>query len=251
MIKFLIFILMAIVPCAYSTERQGPHYYQFDTAEKDEEESNKQDVPPTNTQVVAKLRAIYDEALNASIISPTEKNILKERMLSTLYMDLAQRYQETSQMVVAKNPQINYMLRYPTDDAARKHHDIMFDKEVALRVAGIAKTHGLFFFYSSSCPHCRLFAPTLLHFAKKYGFEVIPISVDGNILPEFPNSRINDGQAQFLGVQTLPAVFAIDPSNVNNSLFVSYGNVSVLELTEKLDYNYRRLTGKIHYEVLK
>lgn len=251
MIRCVVLSMLIFVPCAYATERQGPHYYQFDTAEQNEKDEDRQEMPITNTQVIAKMRVMYDEALNKSILHPTEKNILKERMLSTLYMDLAQRYQENSQMVVARNPQINYMLRYPVDDAARKHHDTMVDKEVYQRVSSIAKTHGLFFFYSGSCQHCRLFAPTLLHFAKKYGFEVIPISVDGNILPEFPNSKINNGQAQFLGVKTLPAVFAMDPNNLHNSVFISYGNVSVLELTEKLDYNYRQLTGKIQYEVLK
>ncbi len=136
MIRFLILVSLVFVPSAYATERQGPHYYQFDTAKKGEEAKDKQSEPITSTQVVLQLRAMYDEALNASIINPTEKNILKERMLSALYMDLAQRYQEKSQMVVARNPQINYILRHPVDDAARKHHDMMLDKEIEQRIAG-------------------------------------------------------------------------------------------------------------------
>ncbi len=250
--KYLFIAFLLLSSMAMATERQGPDYYEFFVDKKLE---NKDEQPLTklsNTQIVAELKRVHEEALNASILNPTKENILHERMLAVIYMDLAQKYQERAQMVVASNPQINYTLRHPVDDAARKQHDAIDDHKRDDRIKALTKTHGLFFFYAGACRHCKAFAPTIKRFASRYGFEIIPISLDGEKLPEFPNSKKDNGQAENLGLKSLPAVFAIDPSKgPQQSMLLSYGNVSVLELADKLDYNYRYLTGQVQYEILK
>ena len=102
---------------------RGPDYYEFVENKELKDEEKQAESKPTNTQMVAELKKIHEEALNASILNPTQKNILHERMLAVIYMDLAQKYQERAQMVVSSNPQINYMLRHPVDDVARKQGD--------------------------------------------------------------------------------------------------------------------------------
>lgn len=249
--KYLCIVLLFVSSMVMATERQGPDYYEFFIDKKLGDEKKDCLIKPSNTQIVAELRRAHEEALNASILNPTKANILHERMLAVIYMDLAQKYQERAQMVVASNPQINYMLRHPVDDAARKQQDAIDDHKRDNRIKTLTKTHGLFFFYAGSCNHCKAFAPTIKRFADRYGFSIIPISLDGEKLPEFPNSKKDNGQAENLGIKSLPAVFAIDPNNgPQQSMLLSYGNVSVLEMADKLDYNYRYLTSQVKYEII-
>ncbi len=249
--KYILIILMLLSPTLHATDRQGPDYYDFKFLDEKKTPSDK-DNPQLNvssTQIMSKLKEIHEEALNTSILKPTPQNILHERMLAVIYMDMAQKYQEHAQMVVDSTPTINYFLRHPVDDAALKLQSALDDKGRDERIKKLSKTHGLFFFYASNCPHCRAFAPTVKRFAQRFNFEVIPISLDGGKLPEFPNFKKNSGQAENMGVKSLPAIFAIDPKN-NNSIFLSYGNVSVTELAQKLDYNYRHATNQVKYEIL-
>jgi conjugal transfer pilus assembly protein TraF len=254
--KYLLIFLILFTSSLQATNRCGPDYYEFKTAvdEKavdDKELEKKPQAQVSSTQIMASLKAMHEEALNTSILKPTAQNILHERMLSVIYMDMAQRYQERAQMVISATPAINYMLRHPTDDAAIKLQNNLDGRQRDARIKSLSKTHGLFFFYAGSCAHCRAFAQTLKLFAQQFGFEVIAISLDGAQLPEFPDFKKNSGQAEKLGVKSLPAVFAIDPKNgPQQSILLSYGNVSVAELAQKLDYNYRHLTGQVKYEVL-
>ena len=168
-----------------------------------------------------------------------------------LYMDLAERYQDQAKLVINNEPLLNYILRHPVDHAARRAFDQSIDEKRAIKLKNLSKTHGLFFFFASSCPHCHAFAPTIKRFATRYGFSIIPVSLDGQSLPEFPNFKINNGQAERLGVKSLPAVFAINPSeNKPRPILVSYGNVSVTELAEKLDFHEQQQTQRVAYEVL-
>ena len=79
------------------------------------------------------------------------------------------------------------------------------------QIRALSKTHGLFFFYSSQCSYCKEFAPIVKSFAQKYHWEVLPISMDGKILPEFPKSRVDNGTAKTLGVQFVPTLLAVEP----------------------------------------
>jgi len=253
--RYVLIFLILCAPCLQATNRCGPDYYEFKTLDENKEQDAQKDEKPqasvSSTQIMKALKAMHEEALNTSILKPTAQNILHERMLSVIYMDMAQRYQERAQMVISATPAINYMLRHPTDDAAIKLQNNLDDKDRDARIKSLTKTHGLFFFYAGNCAHCRAFAPTIKLFAKQFGFEVIAISLDGTQLPEFPNFKKNSGQAEKLGVKSLPAVFAIDPKNgPQQSILLSYGNVSVAELSQKLDYNYRHLTGQVKYEIL-
>lgn len=251
--KYLLIILMIFAPILHATNRQGPDYYEFKVKSEDKEAADKLQTKPniSSTQIMSKLKTIHEEALNTSILNPTAHNILYERMLAVIYMDMAQKYQERAQMVVASNPAINYLLRHPADDAALKLQQSLDDKGRDTRIKNLSKTHGLFFFYAGSCAHCRAFAPTIKLFASRYGFEVIAISLDGKQLAQFPNFKKNNGQAEKLGLKSMPAVFAINPHEDLAPIFISYGNVSVAELAQKLDYNYRHRLNQVKYEILK
>lgn len=100
-------------------------------------------------------------------------------------------------------------------------------------LATTAKAQGFFFFYSSSCPHCQRFAPTLKQWSRRYGFKVVAISVDGGFLPDFPDAVMNAGQTTAFQVTTYPSLFLVNPSLGRASL-VTEGNIDERELANRV-----------------
>ncbi len=97
----------------------------------------------------------------------------------------------------------------------------------------IAKTHGLFYFFRESCPYCKQFSPLLSSFAKRHGFHVTAITLDGGTSPGFPNPTRDNGAAQRLGVQTVPALYLVEPHS-RAVTPVSFGVISPAELEERI-----------------
>ena len=100
-------------------------------------------------------------------------------------------------------------------------------------VKALASRYGLVFFLRSDCPFCHRFAQILKSFASRYGFSILPVSLDGKGLPEFPNPRPNALLASNLNVKVVPTVFLVD--SVENILIpVSYGYTDASTLAKKI-----------------
>lgn len=97
----------------------------------------------------------------------------------------------------------------------------------------LAKQQGFFFFYSSSCPHCQRFAPTLKHLSQQYGFSVVAISVDGGFLSSFPDAVMDEGQTKVFQINVYPSLFMVNPKTQVASL-VAEGTIDEEELTNRL-----------------
>lgn len=97
----------------------------------------------------------------------------------------------------------------------------------------LTKQHGFFFFYSSSCPHCQRFAPTLKRVSQQYGFSVVAISVDGGFLSSFPDAVMDEGQTKIFQVSVFPSLFLINPKDQLARL-VTEGNIDEGELINRL-----------------
>jgi conjugal transfer pilus assembly protein TraF len=98
----------------------------------------------------------------------------------------------------------------------------------------IAKTAGVLFFFRSDCPYCEAQAPLLKLLEARYGFSVLPVSIDGAPLPggAFLNFRQDRGQAQALNVVSTPALFLARPPN--NMVPLSQGLLSLAQLQERI-----------------
>lgn len=244
--SFLLAIIF-ISLSAFATERQGEHYYDFKFEEKaklEPQQSQTQSKPLTSTETMQKLQKLHTESLNKSILAPTEENILQERLLAIMFMNMAERYQKNAQMLVNHTPSINYSLEHPVDHASRKQADSLKDARRDNKLKQLAKRYGLFVFYGGNCPHSHAFAPTAKRFASRYGFEILPISTDNVILDDFEESVVDNGQQALLGVKHIPAVFAVNPHNQKDIVLVGYGNLSVLDLANNLDMHFTSKVGQ-------
>ncbi|MCW8445695.1 type-F conjugative transfer system pilin assembly thiol-disulfide isomerase TrbB [Fluoribacter gormanii] len=103
---------------------------------------------------------------------------------------------------------------------------------------GFFSTHGLILFYGSQCPHCKQFAPILKRWVIENKAELLPLSLDNQPLPEFPeflpattewiNTAFGGNAINY------PALFVVNPKT--KTLYpVGFGSMTDAELNDRLN----------------
>ncbi len=241
MAKYLIMVLSLFCSAtAFSNDYYSQHetgWYWFDdplqTQRKNSTEQPKKESDPT--KMVEYSRKILKESLDKAIIDPTPENVERYIALQNQMSERANKFANTWQQVILNHPELNYSISHPTNNVALQvyHENESKEKDVALDQ--FAEHSGLFFFYRSTCPYCQQFAPILKRFAEAHHIVVIPITMDGISLPEFPESKQDSGQAEKFHVTVEPSLYAVDPLT-QRAYPVAFGLTSETELQNNI-YN--------------
>jgi len=131
------------------------------------------------------------------------------------------------------NPQLDENVRIPSAQGARFvfYENERLEKQQIIK--NLKNSYGLFYFYSGSCSYCKSFEPLIKQFSDMYGWEVIAISLDGAPSTVFQNWQPDNGIAQRWGVQTVPAVFAINPET-DHVIPVANGFTGIDEMEKRI-----------------
>lgn len=180
-----------------------------------------------------KLREDVERKRALAIIQPTPQNLKTYIIAQEALMDRASVFSDVWRRVIWANPELNYQLRNPANNAAITVHDTWQAQAQHETLAGLAREWGLFFFFRSDCPYCHRLAPTLKWLSEQYGIAVFPISLDGGGLPEFPGPVRDNGMAAALGVSVVPLVVL---GNVRDRRLLPIGSgvLSAQEIVERI-----------------
>lgn len=208
---------------------EGWHWYQ----DPKEQKSAQRSKPIDPIQEMNAVQLAVKQALNKAILNPTPGNVKNYISLQNKVAAQASHFSDTWRRVIWQTPSLDYSQNYPTNQVGKQTY---LDNHRAAQDAAIlrlAKTHGLFFFFKGNCPYCHRFSPIVKAFTERYGMAVIPISLDGGSLPEFPNAKANNGAANRLNVGVVPALFAVNPKN-NDVIPLANGLISEQELAQRI-----------------
>lgn len=180
------------------------------------------------------LKANLPVYLNRAIDDPTPENVRLYLYLQRASVDKANRFSEAVQAVVQGDPILDEYAQYPTGTriATELRDAGDFARDEILR--DLASRAGLLFFFDSTCERCPLQVTALQNMARMYDFEVIPISIDGGPMPDgsYPDFRVNQGQAEMIGIMQTPAIaIAMPPDQV---AVVSHGLSTVTDLQDRV-----------------
>ncbi len=222
----------------FERRAEGWHWYE-DREREDEEKPLKQKRPnashsQTPTEKIEAQRKVLEQKLHTAIVAPTRENVIAYIIAQKALMDQSQRFSESWQRVVMTTPALDETLVHPVDQNARHVYYQTRNQEITKRIKALAQEYGLFFFFKGNCPYCHHFAPIVKHFAKKHGWSVLPISLDGGVIPEFPNAKRDNGMAARLQVSHVPALIAFH-SGSGQMIPLAYGMVSESEIEERID----------------
>ena len=225
----------------FQRQAEGWFWYIDPPTEEETIEETPEPQPPLPANIPdfnpkAELEAFQEKLENAqalAIMRPTRDNVIAYLYLQKEAMDRSQVFSETWQHVVWTTPELDHTLVRPTSPKAVNAYYDTQNENRQLKLKQLAQTHGLFYFFRESCPYCKQFSPILKGFAKRYGFHVTAISMDGGPSPGFPNPRLDNGTATRLGVQTVPAVYLVEPRS-RSIQPVSFGLLGPTELEERI-----------------
>ena len=225
----ILFPLFAHAQDYYEQHAIGWHWYDDPKLENKTDKNNNQNP----VKQMKTIRQALEFALDKAILNPTPENVKNYIVLQNQVGEQSSQFSRVWQWVLLQNPLLDYSIHHPTNQAGREVYLDELNSQQDNAIKNLAKQSGLFFFYHSTCPYCQRFAPIVKDFSQRYGITVIPITTDGIALPDFPDSRIDQGQAQKFHVTVEPALFTVNPYT-HQAVPVSYGLMSENDLRQRI-----------------
>jgi conjugal transfer pilus assembly protein TraF len=188
---------------------------------------------PTPVQQLEAIQQRLKELRAAALIHPTPENM--RAYIAYQEEHVGKRgsvFADAWRRALWESPELQYQFR-PTNATAIDSYDRNYSQRLRGSLSSLASTHGVYFFFRSDCPFCHAMAPTLQMLQQRYGIKIMAISLDGRGIAEFPNAVANSGQAERLGVKSVPAFFLATPST-RTVAPLGTGVVSFSELEERI-----------------
>ena len=187
-------------------------------------------------EAVAALKKLREDAERKralAIVKPTPENLKSYIVAQEALMDRASVFSDVWRRVIWANPEINYQLRNPVNNAAIQVRDSERTQKERSSLKEIAKEWGVFFVFRSDCPYCHRMAPALKLLSDTYGITIFPVSLDGGALPDFPKPAMDNGMAKVLDVKQVPYVAL---GNIKDRRLIPLGSgvLSVQDIVERI-----------------
>ena len=234
-----VLLLCFVMPVSAQTQWFDRHsegwfwYEPVQDSEAEQEEPAKSSAITANQPLsTAWIRKNIGQYLDTAIDHPSKENVRNYLYLDRLVKEKAERFAYVGKQVIEGDPMLDENVRRPISPAAAKIKDDMAYKAREAILRKIARIAGLVFYYQGNCRLCHIQARTVQYLSMEYGFELIPISTDGLLIPELPDSRIERSPSSVLKILTYPALFLMQPPD--NIVLIRQGTTSLTALTERL-----------------
>ncbi|MCD9542574.1 hypothetical protein GLP22_15395 [Photobacterium carnosum] len=192
-----------------------------------------------NVQITVKwLRDNIPRLRDEAIDYPTYENVQRYMYAQRLMLDKASKFSSVSMEVSKLDPTLNEELRRPGHQNALIQYGDQRRTASYQALKEISKKVGIFFFFKSTCQYCHQQAPILYKLQQQTGLQVLPISVDGKMIPGNPwkDYFVTDTYGkltQKLHVMVYPTMYLVtkDGSKMIN---VAAGLTSFYELANRI-----------------
>jgi conjugal transfer pilus assembly protein TraF len=162
------------------------------------------------------------EALHRARQTQSMDDMRQFLALQDYWMKESSRFRNLFHKTMLYYPEYDYSVTHPTSHMGTKLLDAQRENMNRKAIQTLSKTHGLLFFYRAKNSYDQKQIAILRDFSERFALPLIPVSVDGARAPEFPESRLNKGQAEALGVRFFPAVLLVNPQT-QTTLPIAFG----------------------------
>lgn len=218
----------------YCEERQLGYWFYCVRPEVPRPEATPE-MPPSSQARLEEITQHLRELKARAILEPTPENVEAYVAFQRAQLDRSGLFSDVWQRLLWQNPELDYTLQRPVStlgkqawlDARRGAKDGL--------MAQLPERYGLFYFYASTCPACRLMTPVLKYIAEKYGLHIQAVSVDGGPNPDFPGAVVDRGQGARMGLtsKTVPALVLFD-TQTKQPIPIGHGLLSADEIMERV-----------------
>jgi len=161
------------------------------------------------------FRANLDDYRDRALDDPSPANVEAYLYLQRIALERAGSFAEASAAAAVKDPWLDANSERPIATYAAQAIDAQAETARTTVLSELAKDAGILFFYQAGCPLCDSQAGVLKLAKDVHGFEVMAVSLDGSPPSGgLERHRVDQGQAETLGVAALPATFLIQPPDL-------------------------------------
>lgn len=249
LIKVFLFFLIIFTSSAKADESNYCAKYKlgwnFTCDSKIEEEISVKEVKKDLTkqkedqsdyaEQLARIKQTLEDKKAKAVIYPTEDNIKDYMSYQQKALDRSGIFADQWRRVLWKNPELDYTQKRPVSKVGKESWIDQRNQDVADTIKNINERYGIFFLFLSTCPHCHRYSPILKSFQDKYGITIMPVSMDGGLLPEWDNVMVNRGQVEKMGIEvsSVPATILFD-KETRKVMPVGFGVLTHSELEERI-----------------
>lgn len=183
-------------------------------------------------QKLATLQMATKRALYEAILYPGVDNFVRYFRLQNYWTQQAGLFTMSARKAMLAHPELDYNLQYSHYNGTVRNQLAADQAQQRQAIAKLAEHYGIMFFYRGQDPIDGQLAQVINGFRATYGLSVIPVSVDGVINPQLPDTRPDRGQAQRLGVKYFPAMMLVDPKQ-GSVRPLSYGFITQDDLAKQ------------------
>lgn len=220
----------------YCEERQlGYWFYCARPQLQEKAETPLASAPSSYQEQLAAVTEQLRELKARAILEPTPENIEAYVAFQRVQLDRSGLFSDVWQRLLWQKPELDYTLQRPVSTLGKQAWlDARRGAKEGL-MAQLSERYGLFYFYASTCPSCRLMTPVLKYIGEKYGLHIQAVSVDGGPNPDFPGAVVDRGQSARMGLtsKTVPALVLFDTAT-KQPIPIGHGLLSADEIMERV-----------------
>ncbi|CDZ81949.1 conjugal pilus assembly protein TraF [Candidatus Rubidus massiliensis] len=184
-------------------------------------------------------RKTYETKLSQAVLDPTEENIESLMIEQKKIMDRSSKFSKIWTKILLSNPELDSTINNPiTQYGVTIAKDIERDKKNKL--IGLLKEEFGLILFTKGNKESQAFALVVKEFVKKHKWELIPVSVDGEIIPAFPNAQLDQGIVDKLGISIYPSLIMLNPKT-EELIPIGFGMISL----EQIENNIVNLFGEV------
>lgn len=219
---------------------KGFHWYTTDEEKKRTSKKAIPEVQQVQKSPYERLMEKRKETLNklaAALLEPSLDSTHEYMKAQMSYSKNNQQFVRYWQQALLMHPELDNTLNFPTDNSAvaiRNDAQKLLTNKVIHESSG---RYGLILFYRGASSISQKFVIHLVPFIKEYGFSMISVTTDGQVIEGLPNPKsipIEVIQKQMaIEAKYLPALYFVD-LKTNKMSPVSYGFLSLEEIKERI-----------------
>lgn len=191
----------------------------------------------------AVLRFYTMEALHKARHTKKVEDMRAFLSLQDYWLKESSRFKALFQQTMLAYPEYDYAVTHPTSNLGAKLTDELRESQTLELINRLAKSHGLLFFYRGKSPYDLKQIPIIVDFCQRFNLPLMPVSVDGVVSHELMNSRMDNGQANRMGVRYFPALLLVNPATLRVSP-VAYGLTTQDVLMERIKQVVNQFKGE-------
>jgi len=178
------------------------------------------------------IHVYLNELKDKAVMNPTVENIKDYLEFQKYVMSKSRLFADVTQRVIWSNPELDQSARKPLGEITQPITVNEKIEDTSKKLKEISEKGGIYFFFLSTCPYCHMEAPLLRQLEAMYGIKVIPVSIDGPGLPEYPHPIQDRGIAHILNVEKTPTLFFGKPPKEIRR--IANGFISLPELIDRI-----------------